>query len=378
MPRTIVKITTAAGALALAAGAGAATYAGLGPAEGDTVVRQVTVSDATNAKSESAQGIADVYDAARESVVEITVTSSSQSGFPPGPDAQRAQGSGFVYDDEGHIVTNQHVVDGAEGVTVLFANGDTYDAEVVGTDPSTDLAVIRVDAPAELLQPLDLADSSELVVGETVVAIGSPFGLEGSVTAGIVSALHRQMEALNGFTINDSIQTDAAINHGNSGGPLLDLDGNVVGVNAQIRSESGGNDGVGFAIPSNTVGSVVEELIQDGSVEHAYLGVGLAEIPSSVAEELEVAPGVAVTEVREGSPAVKAGLRAATGSQTVDGQEYPTGGDVITAVDGESVETSAELQTAIAAREPGDTVTLTVERDGESRSVEVELATRPT
>jgi S1-C subfamily serine protease len=378
MQRTLVKIATATGVLALAAGAGAATYAAVAPAEGDTVIRPVTVSGGTNAESESTQGIADVYQAARESVVEITVTSSGESSFPPGPGGQRAQGSGFVYDDEGNIVTNHHVVDGAESVSVLFANGDTYDAEVVGTDPSTDLAVIRVDAPAELLQPLDLADSSQLVVGETVVAIGSPFGLEGSVTAGIVSALHRQIEALNGFTINDAIQTDAAINHGNSGGPLLDLDGSVVGVNAQIRSESGGNDGVGFAIPSDTVGSVVEELLEDGSVEHAYLGVGLAEIPSSVAEELGVSPGVAVTEVREASPAAEAGLRAATGSQTVDGQEYPTDGDVITALDGESVETSAELQTAIAAREPGDTVTLTVERDGESRSVEVELATRPT
>ena len=378
MQRTLVRIASATGALALAAGAGAATYSVLAPAEGDTVVRQVTVSGGTNAESESTSAVADVYETARNSVVEITVTSSGGSGFPPGSGGQRAQGSGFVYDDEGHIVTNQHVVDGAESVSVLFANGESYDAEVVGTDASTDLAVIRVDAPADALQPLELADSSQLVVGEGVVAIGSPFGLEGSASAGIVSALNRQIEALNGFTINDSIQTDAAINHGNSGGPLLDLEGKVVGVNAQIRSESGGNDGVGFAIPSNTVGSVVDQLLEDGSVEHAYLGVGLTEIPESVAEELGVSAGVAITEIREGTPADEAGLRAATGTQTVDGQEFPTGGDVITAVDGESVATSADLQTAISAREPGDTVTLTVERDGESRSVEVELAARPT
>jgi S1-C subfamily serine protease len=378
MHRTIVRIASATAGLTLAAGAGAATYAVMAPEEGDTVVRQVTVSDGTNAESESASAVADVYEAARNSVVEITVTSSGQSGFPPGSGAQRAQGSGLVYDDEGHIVTNQHVVGGAESISVLFANGESYDAELVGSDASTDLAVIRVDAPADVLQPLELANSSELVVGEGVVAIGSPFGLEGSASAGIVSALNRQIEALNGFTINDSIQTDAAINHGNSGGPLLDLEGKVVGVNAQIRSESGGNDGVGFAIPSNTVESVVGELLEDGSVEHAYLGIGLTEIPASVAEELGASAGVAITDVREGTPAAEAGLQAATGSQTVDGQEFPTGGDVITAVNGETVETSADLQTAIASREPGETVTLTVERDGESRSVEVELAARPT
>jgi S1-C subfamily serine protease len=214
-------------------------------------------------------------------------------------------------------------------------------------------------------------------VGDGVVAIGSPFGLEDTVTAGIVSALHRQMQALNGFTINDSIQTDAAINHGNSGGPLLDLKGRVVGVTAQIASESGGNDGVGFAIPSNTVRSVVSQLVSGGSVEHAYLGVSLTEIPSSVADELGVAAGVAVIEVRDGTPAAEAGLRAASGSTTVDGQQYPTGGDVITAVDGETVATPAELQRAIDAKQPGDTVSLTYVREGESRTVEVELTSRP-
>ena len=374
MHRTVVKIASAGAALGVAAGAGAGTYAVL---ESDAAtVRQVTVANAIPAQAE-ASSVAAVYESAGDSVVEITVTSSGSAGVP-GAGAQRAQGSGFVYDEEGHIVTNQHVVDGAESVSVLFANGESYDAELVGSDASTDLAVIRVDAPADVLEPLELADSSALVVGEGVVAIGSPFGLEGSVSAGIVSALYRQMEALNGFSINNSIQTDAAINHGNSGGPLLDLEGRVVGVNAQIRSDSGGNDGVGFAIPSNTVTTVVSAILEDGSVEHAYLGIGLAEIPESAAEQLGEAAGVVVTEVREGSPAAEAGLRAATSSELVDGQEYPTGGDVITALDGQSVTTGAELQTAIDARQPGDTVTLTVERGGESRDVEVELAARPT
>jgi S1-C subfamily serine protease len=376
MQALLVKVAAATAALVVTAGAGAGAYAALEPG-GDTVVRQVTVGQATPAQADGTPSVAAVYEDAGDSVVEITVTSSGQSGFP-GSEQQRAQGSGFVYDDEGHIVTNQHVVDGAESISVLFANGESYDAELVGSDASTDLAVIRVDAPADVLEPLALGDSSALEVGQTVVAIGSPFGLEGSVTAGVLSALNRQIESLNGFTINDSIQTDAAINHGNSGGPLLDLDGDVIGVNAQIRSDSGGNEGVGFAIPSNTVDSVVAQLLEDGRVEHAYLGIGLTEIPASAAGELGIPAGVAVTEVRDGTPAARAGLQAATSSESAAGQEYPTGGDVITAVDGESVATSADLQTAIAAKAPGDKVTLTVERNSETRSVQVELASRPT
>ena len=186
---------------------------------------------------------------------------------------QQAQGSGFVYDDQGHVITNQHVVDGAQSVKVTLWNGKTYDATVVGTDPSTDIAVLDVDAPASVLEPLSLADSSKLEVGDGVVAIGSPFGLEQTVTSGIVSALHRQITAPNDFAIDDAIQTDAAINHGNSGGPLLDMSGRVVGVTSQIESESGGNDGVGFAVSSNTVKRIADALISNGSVDHAYLGV---------------------------------------------------------------------------------------------------------
>jgi putative serine protease PepD len=193
-----------------------------------------------------------------------------------------------------------------------------------------------------------------------------------------VSALERQMEAPNGFTINDSIQTDAAINHGNSGGPLLDLAGKVVGVNAQISSESGGNDGVGFAIPSDTVRTIASEILSDGSVEHAYLGVGVATISESAAEELDTAAGVALTEVREGTPAAEAGLRAGTGTTTIDGRQYPTGGDVVTAVEGEPVETAEDLQRAIDAHKPGDTITLTLSRGGDdTREVEVTLDSRP-
>jgi putative serine protease PepD len=258
-------------------------------------------------------------------------------------------------------------VDGASSISIRFWNGTRHRAELLGTDPSTDLAALKVDAPASLLVPLGLGDSSGLRVGDEVLALGSPFGLEGTLTSGIVSALHRQMTAPNDFTIADSIQTDAAINHGNSGGPLLDTTGRVVGVNAQIESESGGNDGVGFAIPSNTVRSVVSQLLETGSVEHAYLGV----------EMVDVEGGVAIADVKSGTPAEDAGLEGATGMRTVDGLQVPTGGDVIVAIDGKPVSTTNEVQSAIDARRPGDEVRITVLRDGDRRTLAVTLGTRP-
>ena len=276
MPRrqTVTRSAFAAVAAAALVGAatGAGTYALLDPSGSTTVVRQVTVGGETEpASTGTGLSAGQIYERAYRSVVEITVTASG-GGFGPGGGQQTSQGSGFVYDRQGHVITNEHVVDGAESVSVRFSNGSTYEATVVGTDPSSDLAVLKVDAPASLLRPLVLADSSAVDVGDDVVAIGSPFGLEGTITSGIVSALHRQMTSPNGFAIDDSIQTDAAINHGNSGGPLLDLRGRVIGVNAQIESDSGGSDGVGFAIPSNTVRSVVSQLIAGGEVRYAYLG----------------------------------------------------------------------------------------------------------
>src|SRR6476646_4958814 len=275
-----------------------------------------------------------------------------QVAFGGGSQTQHALGSGFVYDGNGHIVTNQHVVDGAQSISVRFWNGATYRATLVGSDPSTDIAVIKVAAPASMLHPLGLGDSGSLQVGQGVVAIGSPFGLQETVTAGIVSALHREMTAPNNFTIADSIQTDAAINHGNSGGPLLALDGKVIGVNAQIESDSGGSDGVGFAIPANTVRSIASQLIGSGSVKHAYLGVGIASAQN----------GVKLTEVRPGTPAAQAGLQT---------------GDVVTAVGSRQVRAADELGTAIDAKKPGDRVTLTYTRNGASHSVTVTLEERP-
>jgi putative serine protease PepD len=342
----------AAGAVA---GGGAAVYAALSPGGTKTVVRQVAVHNSQPAAQTEALSVNEIYRRAYKGVVEITVSSQSSDGSPfpsGGSQTQRAQGSGFVYDSKGDIVTNQHVVDGATSISVRFWNGKSYDAHVVGTDASTDLAVIRVDAPSSLLQPLALGDSGSLQVGDGVVAIGSPFGLEETVTSGIVSALHRQMTSPSGFAIDDSIQTDAAINHGNSGGPLLDMQGRVVGVTAQIESDSGGNDGVGFAIPSSTVRSVASQLVASGKAEHAYLGVSLASAATSAR----------IAEVRSGTPAARAGLQA---------------GDVVTALDGKRVASSDALQSAIAAMKPGDSVSLTYTRDGASHTVRLTLASRP-
>jgi len=340
---TTPSVTLAAALAAVAligAGGGAAPYAALSSGNGKTIVRQVTVSDAQPASSSGNLSVQSIYQLANKGVVEIA--------------AGQGQGSGFVYDGDGHIVTNQHVVEGATSVSVKFWNGKTYDAQVVGTDPSTDLAVLKVNAPASELFPLSLGDSSKLAVGDAVVAIGSPFGLEGTVTSGIVSALHREMTSPNHFAIDNSIQTDAAINHGNSGGPLLDSQGKVVGVTAQIESNSGGNEGVGFAIPSNTVKSIASQLISSGKAEHAFLGVVLSDSSSQT--------GAAIGQVRAGTPAAKAALRA---------------GDVVTAAAGTKINSASELRAVINAHRPGDSISVTYTRGGQSHTVKVKLAARP-
>ena len=334
----------------IGAGGGAATYAALSSGNSKTVVRQVTVSDSQPAANTSGLSVHSIYSLARKGVVKITVSTGANSLGGGG----QAQGSGFVYDGDGHIVTNEHVVDGAQSVSVQFWNGKSYTAHVVGTDASTDLAVLKVDAPASQIFPLTLGDSSEVQVGDNVVAIGAPFGLQETVTSGIVSALHREMTSPNHFAIDDSIQTDAAINHGNSGGPLLNGNGKVIGVTSQIESDSGGSDGVGFAVPSNTIRSIATQLISSGKAEHAYLGVRLTDSSST--------NGAAIVAVQPDTPARKAGLKA---------------GDVITGLGGKSVTTASELRAAINARRPGDSVLLTYQRGGQSHAVTVKLASRP-
>ncbi len=335
-------------AACVGAGGGALLYSAFGSTNG-TVVRQVTVKD-TQPASESPLSVNAIYRNNYQGVVEITVTTNGTSGFG----SQQAEGSGWVYDAKGDVVTNQHVVDGAQSIKVTFWNGKTYDAHLVAADQTSDLAVVKVDAPASMIHPLQLGDSSALRVGDNVVAIGSPFGLQETVTSGIVSALHRSISSpgQQPFTISDSIQTDAAINHGNSGGPLLNTAGDVVGVNSQIRSDSSGNEGVGFAIPSNTVRSVVTQLISNGKAEHAFLGVT---IDSTASNAL-------IAGVRGGTPAAKAGLRK---------------GDVVTSLGGHQISSPDELASIINSYKPGDSVQITYERGGNSHTAQVKLATRP-
>jgi len=237
--------------------------------------------------------------------------------------------------------------------------------------------VLKVDAPPSALVPIALGDSTVLQIGDEVVAIGSPFGLEETVTSGIVSALHREITAPNQATITDAIQTDAPINSGNSGGPLLNMAAQVVGVNAQIESASGGNNGVGFAVPSETIRQIVPQLIAGGKVVHAFLGVQVQTIPASAALALGSAPGVAVVSVEAATPAAKAHLKASTGTRTQAGATYPTGGDVITAVGGTKVTQADQLRTLVDGHKPGDKVELTVVRNGHTRTVTVTLAERP-
>ena len=357
-----VNLAAALAAVALiGAGGGAATYAALSSGNGSTVVRQVTVSDTQPASSGGNLSVQSIYQLANKGVVEIT--------------AGQGQGSGFVYDADGHIITNEHVVEGTSSVSVRFWNGKTFDASVVGTDASTDLAVLKVDAPASQLFPLSLGDSSKLLVGDQVVAIGSPFGLEGTVTSGIVSALHREMTSPNHFAIDNSIQTDAAINHGNSGGPLLNAQGKVVGVNSQIESNSGGNEGVGFAIPVNTVKDVVAELKAHGRVDHPLLGVVGRQVTPGMKRQfgLPVQRGVLVERILPGSGAEQAGLQGGTRPVVVAGESYQLGGDLIVTVNGQNVVSTDRLREIVSEHKPGDTLTVEYFRGSELRSTDVKL-----
>jgi S1-C subfamily serine protease len=296
-----------------------------------------------------------------------------------------ATGSGFVLDHEGHILTNAHVVDGASKVEVTLGNQDTsspVSATVVGKDPSTDVALLKVSAPADQLHPLTLGNSSATQVGNPVVAIGNPFGLDRTVTAGIVSALQRQIKAPNGFTIDNVIQTDAAINPGNSGGPLIDANGQVIGINSQIESPNGGgNVGIGFAVPIDTVRQVANQLLQGGSVQHAYLGISGTDLTPEMAQvlNLPVQSGALVQAVTPGGPAAKAGVKGSNGNATVNvgGQRIQAGGDVIVAIDGKPVNSMTDVINDISTKQPGDTVQLSLVNGSQKRTVSVTLGNRP-
>ncbi len=367
---------------------GAAALGKLG--EHTTIIREEAVpSSSAPVALQQGKGMSinEIYRASAPAVVHIETTSRTQQpsdffGNPFGTtQSQRALGSGFVIDKAGHIVTNYHVVRGANAIQVSFSNNEHFKARLVGVDPSTDSAVLQVQVKSRALKSLPLGNSESARVGDQVIAIGNPFGLDRSVTSGIVSAVQRRIEAPNQLSISHVIQTDAALNHGNSGGPLLNAQGQVIGVNAQIETggQSQGNVGIGFAIPINTVKDVVAELIKHGKVEHAFLGIEGKTLQANIGRlfHLPVTNGVLVASVRPGTGAAKAGLKPAANEVTVEGESWPAGGDVIVKVDGQSVPTVERLVDLIAAKKPGDEIDLEVVRGTSRIHLNVKLGRQP-
>jgi S1-C subfamily serine protease len=316
----------------------------------------------------------------------VTVISIFEGSSLVEAEGEGGQGSGFVLDSRGYIATNAHVVttgdvdsERAERVFVEFADGNRVPAEIVGDDPNADVALLKIDPGGLGLTPLQLGDSSRLDVGEPVAAIGSPFGENQSLSIGVISAVDRNIESLTRFQIGNAIQTDAAINPGNSGGPLLDARGRVIGVNAQIKSESGGGEGVGFAIPVDTVKRSLRELREDGSVEYGYLGVRALALWPQLAErlDLEVRNGALLEQVEPDSPAEDAGLRGGDSEIEFQATPVPTGGDVILAVNGRPLTRRDDLADVISGMSAGASVELELLRDGERRTIEIELGQRP-
>jgi S1-C subfamily serine protease len=303
-------------------------------------------------------------------------------GEPESEGGGTATGSGFVIDTEGHLLTNNHVVEGADRIQVKLGDSDTtYTAKVVGTDPATDLALLDVEAPADQLHPLALGRSADMEVGDPVVAIGNPFGLDRTVTSGIVSALQRQIEAPDGFSITNVIQTDAAINPGNSGGPLINANGEVIGINSQIATGGGGNGnvGIGFAIPIDTVRAEIQQLETTGEVDHAFIGISGGTITPDLAKaiNLPVEEGVIVQSVVKGGPADKAGIEGGHTTATIEGAEVSLGGDIITEVDGKKVAGMDEVVEIVNEAKPGQSLELTILRDGSTKTATVTLGDRP-
>jgi len=394
------RIALYGAALAGAGAAGAAFAVGVVAAVGGlehstTTVREVVSVPTPERPASRTAGdpltIHDIYARSAPGVVQVTATSRVAVAGNPFLDpfgfggatheTQQALGSGFVIDKAGHIVTNFHVVQGAERVQVSFSNHERLAARIVGRDPSTDVAVLQVDAQSRALTPLQLGNSDRVRVGDSVVAIGNPLGEDRSITSGIVSALQRRIYAPNGAPIDNVIQTDAALNHGNSGGPLLDADGHVIGVNSQIQTSGSGdgNIGIGFAIPIDTVKNVVAQLIAKGSVAHAYVGIEARAITAGVAKlfRLPVKQGLLVGDVCKSSGASRAGVHGATQQVTLAGSTWPLGGDIIVKADGVRVASLDRLRAIVADKKPGDVVDLELYRNTKTLDVKVKLGRQP-
>jgi S1-C subfamily serine protease len=369
------------GLVVLIAGVIAVAAGWVGTEEKTTVVQGSL--ERADAKSTSAGlTINDIYDRDGPGVVFIRaeVEQEVESPFDLFPQRQRgeATGSGFVIDEDGHILTNAHVVQGASKIEVGFSNDKTAEAKLVGQDASNDIALLDVDVAKKDLQPLELGDSSKIEVGDAVVAIGNPFGLDRTVTTGIVSALQRELEAPNGFQIDNVIQTDAAINPGNSGGPLLDSRGKVIGVNSQIATAGGsGSIGIGFAVPVNTVKRISSELEKSGKVRHAFLGITGLSISSSLTSRLNLPVDKGVLVQQSTGPAKKAGIEGGDTQVSLNGEDIVLGGDVIVEIEGKRVESMSDVIDAVDSKKPGEEVSLTLLRQSKRKTVNVKLGERP-
>lgn len=329
----------------------------------------------TTIESSKDLSLIEIFERSEFGVVSITVTKTSTSGGN-----SNSVGSGFIFDKEGHIITNNHVVKDTKKIDVTFIDGTSYRAEIIGTDPYADIAVIKIDVNSKKLYPIPIGDSSKLKVGEQIAAIGNPFGLSGSMTSGIVSQLERLLPSGAGFSIPDVIQTDTAINPGNSGGPLLNMKGEIVGVNTAIYSNDGSFSGVGFSIPSNVILKIVPVLIKEGEFQHPWVGISSANITPDLAEllNLQDAKGVLIMTVVKNSPADKANLRGSSQTATADGIEYIIGGDIVLSIDGKEVRKIDDILTHLQReKNVGDTLNLGILRDGKSINITLTLEERP-
>jgi 2-alkenal reductase len=331
---------------------------------------------------ESETMFADIYNRVSPAVVSINVIGRAGGNFAPEGFGE-GTGTGFVIDQQGHIVTNNHVVEAAERIEINFFDGTIVRAETIGADPDSDLAVLQVDLPPERLQAIEFGNSEGLFIGQHVVAIGSPFGQRWTMTTGVISAMERTIQGLSGFGIGAVIQTDAAINPGNSGGPLLDMNGRVIGVNSQIVSRSRSSSGVGFAVPSNLVQRVASSLIAEGRVNYSYLGIRSrpGDVDLALMETLGLpnnTRGVVIQGVEPGGPAAAAGLRDAGNTVVIDGFDVPQSVDIITAIDEQPIAGFDTLIAHLASyTAPGQTINLTVLRDGETLELALTLGERP-
>ena len=330
-----------------------------------------TVGEVTGIERSYEYSLIDIFEKSEESIVQVSVLRGESDG---------GMGSGFVYSDEGYVITNQHVVQDAKRVMITFLDGEAYIGNVIGTDRDLDIAVVKVEPTNTYLQPIKIGDSSELKVGEKIAAIGNPFGLSGSMTSGIVSQMGRLLPQETGYSIPDVIQTDAAINPGNSGGPLINMKGEVVGINTAIQSATGEFSGIGFAVPSNTVKKVVPVLIQDGEFKHPWMGISGTDVDPELAEvrELNSSKGFLVVSVIEGSPAETAGLLGVTETKEMDGREFALDGDIILSIDGETVRKISDILVHLQREKSvGDEMVLSVNRNGEILELTMVLEERP-